>query len=374
MNLSAALRRWQHEGLVDDVTAERIAAFEAQRGSGRFGRAVIGLGSLAILLGIGAVVGANWDAIPAWFKLTMHCVITLGLGIALLRTPRSTAREVLAFLLMGATLTFLALIGQVYQTQSPLWQPMLFWLVVVTPFMLTFARHLMVIAVWCIGFAVTLMAGAEPLTKWLEHTNLALAFFAAIPYLLIGTGQSLAFRRCLPEWGLALAVFGTVALMLTTSHAQILWHMNASLNLEDMHQIKPGLVTGLLGAASLYLLRRNGKLVAQPISYDILLTISPVLVSLPLLFSHGGMPVVGALFFMGYWLVIAWMGLQTGRQGLFNLAVVIIALRLVVVYVEVFGSLLQTGVGLIISGALLIALVLGSRRIIKQFAHKQVSL
>jgi hypothetical protein len=32
------------------------------------------------------------------------------------------AREIFLFLLAGATLTFIALIGQIYQTGAPLWQ------------------------------------------------------------------------------------------------------------------------------------------------------------------------------------------------------------------------------------------------------------
>jgi hypothetical protein len=52
-----------------------------------------------------------------------------------------------------------------------------------------------------------------------------------------------------------------------------------------------------------------------------------------------------------------------------NAAIVIIALRLVVVYVEVFGNLLSTGVGLIASGALLIALVWAAGKLIRKLGQ-----
>ena len=67
--------------------------------------------------------------------------------------------------------------------------------------------------------------------------------------------------------------------------------------------------------------------------------------------------------------MIGWTGLRLGYRGLLNTAIVIIALRLVIVYIEVFGNLLSTGVGLIASGVLLIALVWGTRRLIHRLGQ-----
>jgi hypothetical protein len=84
---------------------------------------------------------------------------------------------------------------------------------------------------------------------------------------------------------------------------------------------------------------------------------------------HPHWPVVGAGIFMAYWALIGWTGLQLGYRALLNAAIVIIALRLVVVYVEVFGNLLSTGVGLIVSGALLIALVWAAGKLIRKLGQ-----
>ena len=86
---------------------------------------------------------------------------------------------------------------------------------------------------------------------------------------------------------------------------------------------------------------------------------------MPFLTQHPHWPVVGAGIFMAYWALIGWIGLRLGYRGLLNTAIVIIALRLVIVYIEVFGDLLSTGVGLIASGVLLIALVWGTGRLIR---------
>ena len=60
-----------------------------------------------------------------------------------------------------------------------------------------------------------------------------------------------------------------------------------------------------------------------------------------------------------------------GHRGVLKLAIVVIALRLVVVYVEVFGSLLSTGVGLIASGVLLIALVWAAGKLIRKLGQSK---
>jgi hypothetical protein len=61
--------------------------------------------------------------------------------------------------------------------------------------------------------------------------------------------------------------------------------------------------------------------------------------------------------------------LRLGYRGLLNTAIVIIALRLVIVYIEVFGDLLSTGVGLIASGLLLIAIVWGTGKLIRKLGQ-----
>jgi hypothetical protein len=81
---------------------------------------------------------------------------------------------------------------------------------------------------------------------------------------------------------------------------------------------------------------------------------------------------IGASIFMGYWAFIGWIALLNGMPKLLNLAVIVIALRLLIVYVEVFGSLLQTGFGLIISGVVLIALVGATRKVMTALPRRRV--
>lgn len=87
-------------------------------------------------------------------------------------------------------------------------------------------------------------------------------------------------------------------------------------------------------------------------------------IELPNLFVHGDLKIIGALYFLICRGMIAYLGVKTSNKNLFELSCIVISIRIIIIYFEVFGSLLQTGVGLISTGVfiLLIAYVWHSRR------------
>jgi uncharacterized membrane protein len=93
-----------------------------------------------------------------------------------------------------------------------------------------------------------------------------------------------------------------------------------------------------------------------------------VAVTLPPLIPTDGVmgEVLAALTFAALWSFVGYAAGQTGHRGLFKLAVGLIALRLIIVYFEVFGSLLETGIGLIISGIVVIAIAWAAMRFVKR--------
>jgi hypothetical protein len=69
-------------------------------------------------------------------------------------------------------------------------------------------------------------------------------------------------------------------------------------------------------------------------------------------FEHPPLDLVGALLNLAFLCLLAWTALQTGSNVGFNLLTAAVGIRVIVIYFEVFGSLLQTGLGLITGGAL----------------------
>ena len=336
---------------------------------------MLGLGALAILLGIAAVVSSNWDAIPAFVKLLTHAALNLtliaGIGFSL-RAGRTVASEVMLFLLGGLTLTFIALIGQIYQTGAPLWQALTLWLVITSPFLFYLARARFTMVCWIAGFLATLTAAEEAITYYLGPLNLEDSFYTVIPVAMIVAGQWTQLKERWQVWPTFLAKSGYALTACAVSMAQWGWHDSIT-NLLHNSTITPiylAFFTGLVASGLLLALRRAHYIEAKPPIIDFFMLVSVLVGFLPFLIPHTQMSVVGAALFMAYWALIGWTGLRLGMHWILNTAIVIIALRLVIVYIEVFGSLLATGVGLIVSGVLLIALVQGTRKLIQKLGRK----
>jgi hypothetical protein len=87
-----------------------------------------------------------------------------------------------------------------------------------------------------------------------------------------------------------------------------------------------------------------------------LIGLASAVTGLGVLVPHAPVAIVGALGFVTVWALVAWCGYQAHMMQIVNLATAVIAARIFVAYIEVFGSLLATGAGLIMSGVLLLAL------------------
>ena len=96
------LQAWLSAGVIDASTAGRIRAWEAEHSRPLALWAVIGIGALAIGLGVISVVAANWEDVPGMVRLAIHFAVMLALGQSLigaplarsLRLPESVAREI----------------------------------------------------------------------------------------------------------------------------------------------------------------------------------------------------------------------------------------------------------------------------------------
>jgi uncharacterized membrane protein len=373
MSLKTRLQRWQMAEVIDAATVQRIAAYEDSKQGFRFSTAMSGLGALAIALGLAAIVASNWDAIPAAFKLAAHAVLNVALTAGVLyaiQIKRTFAREILLFLLAGATLTFIALIGQIYQTDAPLWQALALWLLVTSPFLFVLARSKFTAACWILAFWTALGTAADAVADHLGPLRLDAAFYTLVPFLMIGIGAWKALRARWPVWPSLCVAAGYALIALVASAAQLGWRDEFDFRLDEHKEhLFPALFAGLAASGVLPALRAAKYLEPCPPATSVFLPVSVLFAFAPILTPHPHLPAVGAGLFMAYWALIGFAGLQSGYRWLLNAAVVVIALRLAVVYLEVFGDLLSTGFGLVISGALLIALVWATGKLIRSLGQ-----
>ena len=363
MSLDRKLSSWVEAGVIDEATRERIAAHElAQRKPyALYAMLVVGGGTVA--LGVVSVIASNWDSISGGVKLTGDVVLALTLAAAtawsVLR-GRALATEVLVCVFYGFTLASLALVGQVYQLGTPTYQGLLVWSASTLPLLLLGrSRYLAVLAVT--GLWSTHALSFEALFDALEsqHTLRAedaiTALLFASPFMYIALSRLAWLRRERPEYASTLEALSWLALLLAGFGLQFVWY--DSLDSDDT------LRTGLALTAIIAL----GFGFALPRLYPDapragLITLWAIIGFGWLSFAigcgipHGSSDVVGALMQLAWLAAFARASLQFGLVRGFNSLTALIALRIVVVYFEVFGSLLDTGLGLITGGALTLLL------------------
>lgn len=361
------LRAWEDAGLVDAATAARIRDWEAAHASPVAMRAVIGIAVLAIALGLVSVVAANWDAIPVMARLAVH----LGLVAACLAALTRHDSDALLFVTGALGLTFLGHVGQAYQSSAPLWVALGMWLLLFSPLLLLRGRGRLIaltlffVFAWACGlYGLASLEASPPPQPLATHARAAAEFalpvsVAALAAWAIGRGSRRDLWRHLGDLALAYAAVGASIVAIASAVGR--WTTG--------EESQPLLVavgvlaaTGFATAALVLTLRRDALRRTEALVFAGLATV-PLLAWL-----LSGSALRAALLFMALWAGIAFAALKTGRRAVFQSAVALVALRLVVLSFELAKDLLTSGAGLILAGLLMLAVAWAATHISRRFA------
>lgn len=374
------LKEWIAAGLLTEAQADSIHAYEEDKKGGRFGRGLIGLSLFAILVGVLSVIAANWNAIPGGVKIGVHAALNAGIGffaIWALRQGKTLWSEGAGLALLGLTFTLIILIGQVFQLTGTLAMATLFWLVITLPFFLLLGRTYMTVVPWMLGFLATFGLVAfeyiEPLPEDYRPVFVT-ALGALVPLALIGGGTVDLFKRLRPvlaEVALKTGLFLSAAL---ASMSMAMWPANMYEYVRhDLLPLTHGFAVLGAGVAAIALhaafhkfyrtepAMRNG---ARFAFLGLLGFVAPLMLSLG--YEH----IAPALVFIAYWVALGWLAQNMHYMRIVSLAITIIAIRIFVIYVEVFGSLMDQGIGLISGGVVMLGLIYGARRLNKRLRNK----
>jgi len=367
---------WHDAGLIDADTRDRLLAHETAHARPLALWAVFGIGALAIGLGLVSVVASNWEEIPGQVRLGVHLALIAAMLTALywrverLSLASPWAVEAVVFVTAALGLTFFGHLGQVYQTSAPLWQPLAMWLALFAPLLLLMGRGwpaaLAVLggAVWCVwdyASAATAYRAATPsmaLLLWLALLTAMPVLFAPVAAWLRARSARPDFWRRLEQLALAYAVAGASFAASIASAGE--WG-RGGLTREWASPTLSGAVAVLAGL---------GVRVARPgISGGMAgaIIIGAGLVP-PMAYGLDDLTVPAGLLFMALWAGIAAAALAAQWRGVFQLAVGVIALRLIILSFELAGDLLTSGFGLIASGLMILGNAWAAVRVSKRFA------
>lgn len=356
--LERKLARWKAAGLIDDGIAEAIVSFERRDRRPVTVWVVASLALLALALGVVLLVGANWDRIPACFKLAVQFAAMMGAAATVadgLRRGRQWQTEAALFLLAVAVLAGIALQGQIYQQAAPLWQPLAFWIFLCGPALLLLGRT------WLAGSLFSLMLGALMLAlafHGFDHADAGRAGFlgaaGAIPFVLVGMAS---WRQGSDSFRTALVGFGLLYVLFLASLAHAAWSggITAAESREALKALGLPLLTAGAAIAAASRLPPGERRVLRTIVIFSFAASAAALVT-----PHESAwywRLAGVVLFCAMWGSIIRVAAVNGHMTLYRIGVVAIAARLIIVYFELFGSLALTGLGLIAGGVLVLALL-----------------
>lgn len=353
------LDEWLAKGLLDADAVARIRAYEEGHRRPVLLYAVGGLGALTVTLGVVAIIASNWEAIPGGVKLAIDLALAGALALAIVASHRrkiAWLRETLIALYFGYVLASIGLISQVYHLGGATWQALLAWSALCA-LLVTRARSRGVATAWLLSLQATYLVC---LSAFAESTSgvdmLALGLVPVGVLLPLAATASKRLQRARPRFVAAFRGIAWTELAWMASLATLALYNDP---LRD--EARGALLLGLAVSAALvaFLVVRARALVAREAAARpmvALLALVLVLLYAPVLLGLGDLDLLGALAFLGLWGAVAWLAHANHDARLLNTATALLALRLLIIYFEVFGTLLSTGIGLISGGLLTLGL------------------
>ncbi|AGH99077.1 DUF2157 domain-containing protein [Micavibrio aeruginosavorus] len=375
------IKAWEQAGLISADQAASITDFERNRQKGRFAGGLMGLSLFAILVGVLMVIGANWNDIPDAAKLLVHAILNIGAVVAVWRfhaRGMDVWREGAVLVLAGLTLTFMALVGQIYHLNGGAGGLLALWLIVISPFMVIYGRTMLTAIPWVLAFL-----GAIPVIMdqylgdlpdiWMLFYSVAVALW--LPLAMCADGFTRLFRTFRPVWAFVVMRAGFILLTFTGTMATMLWYVDRARELGTIardsgmdygaaYMVAVGVpLIALVGLAvhyALYNTRVDDKAFYRAtVGYCALCVVS---VLLPFLIPSPDSSFMAGLTFIAFWIGAGFYGHLTGAMRLVSLAVTLIGLRIYVIFLEAFAGLMTTGFGLIIAGVAMLGMIWGLRR------------
>lgn len=364
--LQKKVASWVEQGLITTEQAAHIAAYEDRepdRPWTLYG--IAGVGITALVTGVVSLIAANWDDIAPSVKLGCYFLLQAGVGYAFLRSAarpglvRETWLTLFAPLLLGG----IGLIAQIYNLHGDGWQALLLWLTITLP------------AVWLVqswalvhGWTATTLLTSVIWASAYHNGDVPefgrVCIVASVPAALLAVAffsEHLAtfnrfLRGAFVTWGIAAVLF------VGTPVANALWYNSPGV-LQLGYLTFPWAALILAAAGAWYRPQATREVRLSTVA---LLLSCAVFSTLPLLVGDDSestaVKIFGAAGFFVTWVLAAAAAAYSHHKRWFDLASLVIAVRVVIVYFEVFGSLAMTGLGLIFSGIVILGIAFAWHR------------
>lgn len=338
------IAKWVENGLISDEQGRKILAFE-RRGGLTPASAAMFLGALSIACGVAAVVAANWAYVSDAFKLAAMFALLAGtaVGAAKCRENRPAAFEGLLLFYMVALFAAIGLVGQIYHLKSDTCAAFLFWTGLAFP-LVCLTRKTVAGYVWDYVFLAAFFSSpwGRSVLNWLTVPPVCASFLCFAAFAV------LARRNAARAFVQPMRVFffvGTLAFLLVKDRSV---HVN------------PDAVAACWGAMILFAafaLKAGAFSKSEQKSLGAVVGLYAVSALLPDCAAAGYFSELTVLIALAFAAHV--FDMEKTARGL----TVVAGFRILFAYFDLFGSLMSTGVGMILSGAVILAVAFAGSRV-----------
>lgn len=357
MKVLEKIKEWQDAGILTAEQAKAIKNYEENHPEQNwliYG--FLGLGALIVAIGVISLIAANWAVIPAWVKLTTHFGfygIFIWLATKFFQAKKHLYFEILLVFLPLYCLASIGLVSQIYHSGGALYQAGLFWSLLNFG-MLFLTRRGALPSLWAGVFfiSLTLYAWNDTFLKEFYGRNL-LPLYLGLPFFC------LLFTLLFKKWGgeyVVTKVFrricfivGVVGLFFAESQITYVY--------QKPYLLLSFLPSYLLIFFGLFVLWKSVEYrLSQKKLLSLLISFYTILLHLPVLRVDNKF-LLASISILILTFAAIYMG-SLNYKKLFETFLVLIFLRFFGLYLQALGGLATTGIGLIVSGLVMIGLVL----------------
>lgn len=353
--LKRRIQHWIQAGIISSEQGDAILELEQSTSHSYSFYGFIALGVVTIGTGIVSLIGFNWEEIPDFLKLLVDFALLGGVATWILREARIGRRVVMEALLLFFQILVLGSIGlisQVFHTAGELFEALFLWTGITIP-MVLFAKARLPTHLWIGSFFLAIFLWIVDGTHRPElDTDVMVLYFVAIPPFLLPV-LGLPFHRFFTDRGFPAGMALLLWALLFTLGGTILLPGFDILSETDIlgtrsyyWSIIPTLAFLSLGLA-LFLF--PGKKIIAAI-FGLVMVLHMIHLSPRTEYES----VWSAILFILEWMGLAIIFLNMGKQRVFDALLAGTGIRFIIVYFEAFGNLALTGIGLILSGLMII--------------------
>jgi len=358
--ITRRLNKWCKEGLIDEQQVIAIENFEAGQPSWLL-RGLLGLAVTSIGIGVIALIASHWEKIPdvimLGFMFVILAIIALGAWAMKMRN-NSTGVELFIFAFLIACLAAIGLISQTFNLSGRLDDALLFWGLIVAP-ITVMAQFRLVPALW--SWVMLVVGLLIPIVEWMDQSGwldqrTAIGLVGIFP---IATAIGLVALNKLRhfdnfEWAFrAITVFSWFSAIVIFD-ISLSWEAANPTNKNELSSASLMVSFGTLLSLFVFALAWFWEIFPRARLILIGVQLGIYLCFLALACLTNGVPYLGSVFVILLFGFCAADMARAGRRGAAQFLLVMIGIRMLTFYIDAFGGLAITAVGLICVGVLIL--------------------